>query len=434
MNSSDFERGRTAVRERIKTPEFSSIVGESRRRRQRHQLGGAAAVAAIALAGGAVVATTHAFDHGGLAAAGPIAAQPWSLTTPSSILDEFPLGVGQAYAVLAVSGGASDPQRAALAHTTDGGQSWKAWEIPAKFRPRTYVQGGTMSFKNGKPYVYPDTSQPPVHLIGVTVLDENTVLSMTGLTRDGGRTWQEVPDAFGDPIDSAENGWVVVNRGDGRLVAIDPATGVQHLLRHQPDLELYTRPNGDKLVVPAKDGSLWVVGSARGRNDKAVAVSRDRGRTWSTHVFAGTGGAGDLWVATVDGEKVYVIRGTLVGRSDPVIRAESRDGGQTWSTFTPVAGLRIPMGLAVTPDGALLSADTRLAKDGNPVECPAVISRDGGRTFVANDKIGLARALVRTVTGGLAYTSSSQPHVPLSRLFSSDGSTFITVPKPPNSK
>jgi hypothetical protein len=435
MNGTDFEQGRTAVRDRIKTPSFSAIVTTSRRRRHRRQLGGAAAVAVVALAGGAVVMTTHAFDRGGMPAAGSMAAQPWSLSQPSSIINEFPLDGRQAYAVLGIpqSEGAN-AKRMALAHTTDGGQSWSAFEIPPKYVPRTFGQGPTISFENGKPVVHPDTSQTPVHLIGALVLNETTVLSTTGLTRDGGRTWQEVPDAYGEPIDAAESGWVTVLANDQRLVAIDPETGVQHPYRQQPGLTLYNRPNWDLVIHPASDGSLWVIGEAPSGHDKAVAVSRDHGRSWTTHVFAGTGGAGDLWVATADGRTVYAVRGTLLNRSDPIIRAESTDGGQTWSAFTPVTGLRIPIGLEVAADGALLSADTTIDGNGNPVQLPALISRDGGRTFVANGAIGTARTLTRTVTGGLLYTSMEGHRAVSRQMFSSDGRTFATVPMPPNAK
>lgn len=417
----NFEQGRTAVRERIRTPEFSSVVTMSRRRRQRHQLGGAAAIAAVALAGGTVVAT-QVRDRGATTVAAAIAAQPWRMAAGSYVSEQFPLDDRQSYAIVLPARDRSRPL--GLAHTTDAGKTWQRWEIPAKYQPRPQT---VIVLPKGHA---PSTPTPTtsVQLPTPLVLDAQTVMVNGGLTRDGGRTWQDVPDVFGERVDTAENGWVTVARDDGQVVAIDPATGLQHPYRHQPGIRAYPQPAGTPIVTPAKDGSLWVSGESTNGSAPAVAVSHDAGRTWVTTVFTSLGDGGALLVASFDGRTGYAFRSGRPGMSGVPLRAETTDGGQTWSAFTPVTGLSVPVGLAVTADDALLSVN--IAGDRNP----AVVSRDGGKTFTTFPAVGMCNGLRRTVTGGLVFVSTGPntgPDIPNGSMFSSDGRTFTTVPMPP---
>ncbi|MEU6076720.1 hypothetical protein [Micromonospora sp. NPDC047074] len=176
---------------------------------------------------------------------------------------------------------------------------------------------------------------------------------------DGGERWREATPGTAAQV---PEGWRVVNHWLGHrfqeIVAVDPVTG---------DVVLVPQTSGLKMPefagdVPAEAG-IWASGYERQRTESggrlvgqgsAVAVSRDGGRTWERHVFAGALTAGDdvaLDVATRDGRTVYAVG--RVGAALVVHR--SADGGRTWrrTTGTAAVGER-SVRASVRPDGTLV--------------------------------------------------------------------------------
>ncbi|MCM0677419.1 glycoside hydrolase, partial [Micromonospora phytophila] len=161
---------------------------------------------------------------------------------------------------------------------------------------------------------------------------------------DGGDTWREVT-----PTRSATvpDGWRVLNAAFGPhldpLVAADPVTGdvVEVTTRTRLELATVDRDvpagvgiwgSGYTSVDTADDGRLTGRGSA-------VTVSRDGGRTWDRHVFAGPLTAGDDVAVDVamtrDGRTVYA-----VGRIDgALVIHRSGDGGRTWQRTAGTAAV-----------------------------------------------------------------------------------------------
>ncbi|MEV4136680.1 hypothetical protein AB0J72_31455 [Dactylosporangium sp. NPDC049742] len=130
----------------------------------------------------------------------------------------------------------------------------------------------------------------------LTALGRDTLLAGDGeapmrLSTDGGRHWADLPDGSA-PVSAVPAGGAVVCRTPDmrqscKLSAVDPQSRRIAPLTHQPDLIMATAYN---VVDPAGQIQLagdriMVAGADRRTGRPAVAVSGDRGRTWSTHVF-----------------------------------------------------------------------------------------------------------------------------------------------------
>jgi hypothetical protein len=155
------------------------------------------------------------------------------------------------------------------------------------------------------------------------------------ISTDGGVTWADL--AMTDtPVAEAPSDTSVIaatsgSAGHYRLLAIDSGRKQMAPLASQPplkDFQLTKTPSG---------AGLWATGYDPASNRPALAVSRDRGRTWQTHIFAAEPVApgAPLYLpnpATADGRTVYVLF-SVVDQAARVYR--STDGGATWQRSSP---------------------------------------------------------------------------------------------------
>jgi len=174
---------------------------------------------------------------------------------------------------------------------------------------------------------------------------------------------------------------------------MDPATGTLAPLAAQPALAQYV------MAAAPVDAGLWVKGLDPATRRPAVAVSRDRGQTWTVTVFtmespAPSPGGGTPRsylpdIATADGRTVYAI---IEGTDDGFAHLyRSTDGGATWQRTNPDGP---PSGLPfvttqsfVTTDGAhvmlLQEGDTAVAKISPDGRTYAPLAMPGGPANVA---------------------------------------------------
>ncbi|MFF9013696.1 WD40/YVTN/BNR-like repeat-containing protein [Streptomyces sp. NPDC014870] len=213
-------------------------------------------------------------------------------------------------------------------------------------------------------------------------------------TRDGGRTWRRVDPRTSGTTPVIPAGAVLTTdcaepsppsagplAGDEcareRLVVIDPEDGRRRALAQGPPIGPGPRP----AEVAEPDGSWWVSGTDPLSGRAAVAVSRDRGRSWSIgRLPSPTTAPGWYTAVAVGQDAVYAAEmGELKG-GNPVknpMRAlhRSLDGGRTWErmwTTGPVHEPRTLQGLPVPGPGGrvLITAEDR-----------EFVSVDGGRSF-----------------------------------------------------
>ena len=99
---------------------------------------------------------------------------------------------------------------------------------------------------------------------------------------DGAKTWREITIR---EVDAIPAGWRTI-AGARRVVAVDPATGDVVRLRAAPPSKL-------ALVADTPpDAGIWVSGYAESDAQELVgegsmvSVSRDGGRTWTSHTFS----------------------------------------------------------------------------------------------------------------------------------------------------
>lgn len=248
---------------------------------------------------------------------------------------------------------------------------------------------------------------------------------------DGGEQWREVTPGTAARV---PEGWRVVNHWLGprfdEIVAADPVTGDVVLVPQTSGLKM-SEFAGD---VPAGAG-IWASGYEEQRTvsggrlvgqGSAVAVSRDGGRTWDRHVFAGVLTAGDdvaLDIATRDGRTVYAVG--RVGAALVVHR--SADGGRTWrrTAGTAVVGER-SVRASVRPDGALVVQAGVVAGD-RPL---MFTSRDEGESL--SPVAPAPGAAADPVPGTSGYVQKTWPNAS-GLWFSADGEiwTYVSAPDLP---
>jgi hypothetical protein len=171
------------------------------------------------------------------------------------------------------------------------------------------------------------------------------------ISTDGGRTWRDVQAASKALAAVPTGGWLedlcAVDQ-PCQVVAFDPATARSAPLASQPPLDL------DQVADVPTSAGYWVDGSERGGSHlPAVAVSRDRGETWSVHTFSsGAAGSSDSLAYasvksySVDGRVGYAIvspqsRTTITGPSPTSappakhLVYRTTDGGKTWQHVDP---------------------------------------------------------------------------------------------------
>jgi hypothetical protein len=174
---------------------------------------------------------------------------------------------------------------------------------------------------------------------GWQVVGPETVLATRESTRelplvssDGGRSWSD--SAVRSPTKVVPDGGAVIcHSTDGhapcRLYAVDPRAGWLAPLSAQPTLK-FDQSTSSIVDVGVR---LWVTGTDRASGRPAVAVSLDRGRTWSAHVFAElaacrAASCSAPALATADGKTVYVMVADPAGHRRLVYRSSD---GRSWS-------------------------------------------------------------------------------------------------------
>ncbi|MGW4501599.1 WD40/YVTN/BNR-like repeat-containing protein [Micromonospora sp. NPDC004336] len=399
-------------------PDFTEVRRRAARRRRTHLAAASLATLSLVAVAGAAVAS------GGLRGASHQAAVPGfaGTSTPAFIptaapsgtpspgpatgrtvrrgtvvagdLDHFYLrwsdcrGDGPA----GTGGAGSAPTDCALmvAGTADRGATWQSRELPlprnarvvlAAAGPRTLVA----SYQDG------------------SGMRQGWLTSV-----DGGERWREVTVGTAARV---PDGWRVLDELSrphiDAIVAANPVTGDVVRVPHTSGLKLATLVDD----VPPGAG-IWVSGyenedtNGDGRlvgRGSAIAVSRDGGRTWTRHVFAGPLTAGEdisLDVATRDGRTVYAV-GSIDGA---LVVHRSGDGGLTWrrAAGTADVGAR-PLRASVRADGTLLVQAGLVAGD-RPLMFG---SGDGGQRFSPMEPA--PGAAVVPVPGG--YTQSGGPHL-----------------------
>ena len=133
-----------------------------------------------------------------------------------------------------------------------------------------------------------------------------TTVRTPKVSTDGGRSWTDV-QATTTPVTSVPaNGWLECRNIPGQdpcpgLLAVDPATARSAPLATPPGFTLRSVVN-----VPAAAG-FWVEGYDDVKEVPAVAVSTDRGRSWTVHTFDAEPTRTSVQAASVDGVTGYAI-------------------------------------------------------------------------------------------------------------------------------
>ncbi|WP_306345163.1 WD40/YVTN/BNR-like repeat-containing protein [Rhizomonospora bruguierae] len=366
-------RGRAALLDAIEQPPLERVRSRGRalRRRRRTAMAGAAA---------AVVAL------------GVLTAQPWGGPAPGRPGETPPAvphvtvysGSGVTVSGLEIPvaqvpdlpGTAVDAQfpdadhgfvltgcgcRDGFARTGDGGRTWTRYRLPA------------------------------TDLTQVVAFDDRNLL-VTGGQRDygsadGGATWHPAERLHDRLLNGAGEGEVLRLTPARDRIAVWGRAGVLGSLAHQPEgmTVIWVAP------VATATGAWWVGGrTAAGR--PAVAVTTDRGRTWTTTPLSG-GGATTVQVSTL-GSHVYAA--VLNGQRQLLAVYHSADGGRRFTRTGPTgAAPRLAGELVPLLDGRLLLTTT-----GHEWW----VSGDDGVTFArtGGDLPSVGR-LARTGAGYLAY-------------------------------
>jgi len=216
-----------------------------------------------------------------------------------------------------------------------------------------------------------------------------------------GRTVPEVPPGA-TLVGSCPPGFAATAGCDRPVAALDPRTGQRSGLASQPRL---LAASATDRATTARDGSLWISGIQAGK--PAIAVTRDRGRSWRTVPLAApTTPLIGVSVLTHDGRTVYAFvrarapAGVTVKNSLAAIW-RATDGGASWHRVRP----RFPgaqpdsaLGLALLPGGRLLVTTEEFDR------ANLRYSDDGGRQFVRSPGPAPSLGWIEEVDG--RYTAS----------------------------
>jgi hypothetical protein len=242
--------------------------------------------------------------------------------------------------------------------STDGGRTWQEGQQEAGLEWE-----GPLIGMFGMPVSYAfttNTESPAARML--TVYDG--VVSR-GVTAASGSIPQVPPHGWattffsGDPATSVGSS----------LYGVDAATGTAVQLANQPPL-LVT----DGWMVPVgPNGTIIVAGVAAGESRPSVAISGDRGRTWSAHRLPETDWKTTPNLYTADGVHVYALSG--YGSDVGCQYFVSADGGATWGPRQSLPGIACTARYT-TRDGALV-----LAAVGKNNITSYWVSRDNGISF-----------------------------------------------------
>ncbi|MEV4518035.1 sialidase family protein [Dactylosporangium sp. NPDC049525] len=308
-----------------------------RRRRIRTRVAAAVAAGCTAAVAAALLVTSGGHDRGmptpadgGPESAAPSAAQS---VTPSATGNERPYfsdglveeavatDLNHLYALqLRCPTADQNSCKSVLFGSDDGGQTWT-------------------QRKSGSPY--------QLRVLAPGVLGG---LAMTGPTSavarfssDGGRNWKDVKLAAGTMAAVPAGGWPTCREGSNgttqcAVYGVNAQTGAEQKLATQPPALI---PTGVE-PTPANTG-LWVSGYVQQSNRTGVSVSRDGGRTWSTHVFGKDEpdypqdiNNQQVRIATVDGTTAYAVVSVVTNNGqNRLLVYRTGDGGQTWQRADP---------------------------------------------------------------------------------------------------
>lgn len=286
---------------------------------------------------------------------------------------------------------------AQLAGSDDGGRSWTLRS--------TDVEG--------------DLSAPAPGSLLKTVEKDNDdprgpkLLHVPWVSRDGGRSWTEVR-AGAEPVAQVPaGGWLqcaAPQRLDDacRLLAVDPVNARSAPLATVPDLRIE-----GVVDVPAA-GGLWLTGrSLDGEHRPALAVSHDRGVTWSVRVFERTETETDGSFlgygvpASTDGVTGYMI----VTAPDPADRTgvgpttlataglktvvyRTGDGGLTWQRVH--LNQSLPRRYYQPGDAYVAAGGGHVVRGSDNPPYRWYTSGDGGQSYHPVEQSGLGDSVLRT--------------------------------------
>jgi photosystem II stability/assembly factor-like uncharacterized protein len=345
MPEPDFAGLRTVAEHAVRQPGFATIERLADRRRGRLRLAAAvaAAVAVTAVAGTTALAVNRA-------APGPPDAGTTTSVPPADGVHLVSFSVDGLH--LYVTKGGCRPRDCPpeLYASDDGGRHWERRTLPSDdqqtFGP-ALIGPGTLLMSAPDPNATPTPEPNP--LGGPRQLYAST---------DGGRTWRPVGNTT-TPIEVVPAGQRLLECTSMDLTEPCAAQTLDADLRVAP---LANQPPIDVLWIQAHrpaDLGLWVSGVDPSTRKPALAVSRDRGRTWNVSVFTavapvdasgGTVGLGNLpELFTADGRTAYVMQTRVMG-TDELVIYHTVDGGETWRLIHPAE--RMQSFSFVTRDGA----------------------------------------------------------------------------------
>lgn len=366
---------RDLVRESVPEPELHQVLTRSRQRatRRRTQIGAVIAVVVVAAAIPVMRTALRPVPDGTPAASATDVATP--APTPGSFpIEPFVYDIDLVDAThgfaMRTECNQSGPCRNTLLATEDG-EHWDTRSLPEP-QQETQGPGGRLFVLGPKELVIGDWYPMP--------------RTLRFHSADGGRTWQEAPEAVESAIESVPPGAVLEHEctkpaestpecRTGRLLVSLPGDGRRVTLANQPPLERMW-PG----TIPAADGNWWVPGVYPGTDKWAVAVSRNAGRSWSV--------AGLPDIKTRPPQQILVSAGsdavyvTALGELPDVPVGllaifRSTNGGASWEQTWQAADGREPRGILggviPAPNGGL----RLISIVGKPY-----VSQDGGRTFV----------------------------------------------------
>lgn len=319
---------------------------------------------------------------------------------PGDVVDVEFVDQGRGYLLTAACAGAAKCA-VRFAATEDGGRSWTLRDHPGQDRTA------------------PESALPLLLTLGdqVIIADRPTPSAEQRryTSTDGGRTWSRSERAV--PAANAGTGawpagarpWVVADAGGNGCGSVYAWTSGGLVPTHQPGLSTCWAA-----TVPDAAGGWWVGGLSTGAAEPAVAVTRDGGLTWQTHVFADEpAGATGARVALL-GSHVSVV--TLGAR---LAVYTSVDLGRTFGAGTTHSGA--PGTLAGDPvpllDGRLLVLTGESPGDTNRGRW--YVTADGGSTWENAGGLHDCARLARTPAGYVAYRLSGNYTA-----FSADGSAW----------
>ncbi len=350
----------------IPPPDFAGVAGRARQRTMRRRVVGAiVAVLVVSVA----VPVLRSLPSGEQAAD----QQPQVRPTYSVDFADADHG----YALRGECAKAREDCEFTLLATSDGGRSWANRNLPESNNPVGSY------FTSSLVVLGPD----------VLVLDRpfkrDDQLGLSGYERlrsdDGGRTWQELPQVYKTdgvlPIEPLAKLATCIGASRdyscGRVVSVHPATGLSALVPAQPAL-VDPIPGWDATA----DGKWWTFGRDPVTHRRALGVSVDGGRSWSTSALDVPGTVAPGQYAVV--ERNGVMYATLSGAYDQGFTTlavfRSTDDGKSWTRTWRVTDTDRMSRVAGTP---VVAADGRLILPS--ATGTTMSSRDGGHTFEVAD-------------------------------------------------